>query len=125
MFEGTWYSRFESVKAYHNTELKHLVRGTDEGIGTGILNDQRLRYGICSHGENIGVNVYADGGLETFNGYKGWIQLEVMCTGTTRLKGGRAHRYCVKGKPNEICKRVSILALWVPLDELPSMICLS
>ena len=125
MYEGKRYSRFEPVKAYHNTKLKHLVRGTDEGIGIGILNDQRLRYGICSHCENIGVNVYADGGLETFNGYKGWVQLELKCIGTTRLKGGRARRYCVKGKTSEICKRVSIVALWVPRDELPSMICLS
>ena len=32
----------------------------------------------------MGVNVYADGGLETFEGGQGWVQLEVACQKTTR-----------------------------------------
>ena len=125
MFEGKTYSRYEPVVAYHNTQLKHLVSGTKEGIGNGILKDRRLRYGRLSHGTCIGVNVYGDGGLETFEGHTGWIQLEVLCTGTTKLKRGRADRYCVKGPTNGICDNVSIRALWVPYDELPPLVFLS
>ena len=106
-----------------------LVRGTrsydDKFTGNGILVDGRLHYGCCSHQGNSGVNVYSDGGLETFHGSKGWVQLEVRCTNTTKLTGGRDKRYCVKGTAGAQCLKAALVALWVPMDEVPSMVALS
>ena len=73
-------------------------------------------------GGHSGVNVYSDGGLETFAGFTGWVQLEVHCTNTTILKGGRPNRYCLKGPSGQTCFKAAIVALWVPLDEIPSMV---
>ena len=106
-----------------------LVRGTrswdGDVIGHGILVEGRLRYGCCSHRGNSGVNVYSDGGLETFGATKGWVQLEVRCTDTTILKRGRSNRYCVKGTRGELCRKVAIVALWVLLDEMPEFVLMS
>ena len=94
-------------------------------IGKSILVEGRLRYGICTHETNSGVNVYADGGLETFSGFKKWVQLEVYCTNTKKLQGGRDHRYCVNGPFNNVCTKVVIVALWVPSDQVPWIVKLS
>ena len=106
-----------------------LVRGTrsydDKFTGNGILVDGRLHYGCCSHQGNSGVNVYSDGGLETFHGSKGWVQLEVRCTNTTKLQGGRTNRYCVNGDRGEVCRKVAIVALWIIVDELPPFVFMS
>ena len=92
---------------------------------SGILRDGRLRYGNGTHQGDSGVNIYSDGGLETFGGSKGWVQLEVRCTNTKKLKGGRVNRYCVKGRPGEVCHKVAIVALWILYEEVPPMIMLS
>ena len=97
-------------------------------IGDGILVEGRLRYGIRTHDGHSGVNIYSEGGLETFNGFKGpkgWVQLEVRCSNTTRLVGGRPGQYCVKGPRREVCNKVALVALWVRLDEIPPLVLLS
>ena len=125
-FEGRTYSSDEWVLAYHNCHVESLVRSTDcwgNELGRGILIDGRLRYGYSSHKRNIGVNVYADGGLETFKPqWPGWVQLEVECNSTTKLQSGRGHRYCVKGASGELCMKVRLCTLWVLVYELPPII---
>ena len=129
-FDGRTYGPGEFCVAYHNTRVEHLVHPatawTGETIGNGILIDQRLCFGICAHGPHSGVNVYKDGGLETFSASNpGWVQLEVDCCCTTKLKGGRINRYCVKGPRLQTCKKAVIRALWVPIEELPVLLRLS
>ena len=99
--------------------------GASASRNYGILRQLRLAYGRCGHGGNVGVNVYADGGLETFEGVQGWVQLEVLCQKTTRLVRGRRHRYCICGPNDELCLYVALKALWVPMDELPGMVLLA
>ena len=134
VFEGLSVPADHYVVAYHNTKLEHLVNPPtwnwpDPGPPSpnyGILRQMRLAYGRCSHNANVGVNVYADGGLETFEGTQGWVQLEVLCQKTTRLGGrGREHRYCMCGPSDELCLYAALEALWVPKDELPAMVLLS
>ena len=131
LYDDVWKAPQETVIGYHNTTLESLVRGTPCRYttitnGNGILVDGRLRYGSCTHQGNSGVNVYSDGGLETFNGFTGWVQLEVRCTNTTHLKGkGRHKRYCVRGPSGQTCFKAAIVALWVPLEEVPPMVLLS
>ena len=122
----------DSVIAYHNTPLKSLVEPTlawtGEPIGNGILVDERLRFGICTHGGCSGVNLYSDGGLQTFHSLTtpGWVQLEVACCNTTKLKGGGCgKRYCIRGPGFATCDKAVLRALWVPLRELPSLVWLS
>ena len=81
--------------------------------------------GYCTHNGLSGVNVYSDGGLDTFAGSEGWVQLEVLCTNTTRIPSGRKKRYCVRGPCGEVCHKAAIVALWVLFDEIPSMVYLS
>ena len=120
--------RDRPVIAFHNTKLENLVQAHQYELQQpcasyrGVLFDQRLRYGRGTHCGCKGVNVYADGGLETFDGYEGWVQLEVQCQRTTTLKGGRRRRYCVRGTSDEPCLDVVLLALWVPLAEVPTMV---
>ena len=127
-FEGQWHEPGQTVVAYHNTRLTSLVSSTEvcgEHIGNGILNDGRLMYGVCTHLRNSGVNVYADGGLETFGDSTGWCQLEVDCSQTKRLQGGRGARYCIRGEGGTLCRKVALRALWVPFAEIPWPIFLS
>ena len=130
-YDDVWKAPKETVIGYHNTTLESLVSGTRCRYttitnGNGILVDGRLRYGSCTHHGNSGVNVYSDGGLETFNGFTGWVQLEVRCTNTTHLRGkGRHKRYCVRGPSGQTCFKAAIVALWVPLEEVPPMVFLS
>ena len=116
----------ETVTAYHNTRLESLIRPTqcwDGGeIGNGILVDGRFRYGCETYEGHRGVNIYSDGGLETFEGATGWVQLEVRCTNTTKLKGGREHRYCICGPRGKICYKAALVALGVPLEEVPPIV---
>ena len=123
-YEGRWWWPHEPVAGFHNTRLESLISATHtwngRTIGKGILWEGRLRYGICTHALNSGVNIYADGGLETFYyGDEPWGQFEVLCTNTTKLHGGRDHRYCVNGPFNEICRKVVLIALWVPSNHVP------
>ena len=97
--------------AYHNTQLANLIAPNCNGHGNGILRDRRLRYGVLTHLKNQGVNVYADGGLETFEGFVGRVQLEVRVCSTTKLNGGRSGRYCINGKPGEVCRKAVIEAM--------------
>ena len=125
-YDGCWKAPDETVVGFHNTRLESLVQSTPSWTGTpngrGILVDGRLRYGTCSHKGNIGVNVYSDGGLDTFAGSTGWVQLELRCTNTTKLKGGAPNRYCINGPSGDICYKAAIVALWVLWDEVPAMI---
>ena len=108
---------------YHNTRLESLINATTSwsgDIGSGILVDGRLRYGSCTHNGCRGVNIYSDGGYETFAGSQGWVQLELLCLNTTKLQGGRQNRYCIRGPRGAICYKASILALWIPYDEVPT-----
>ena len=121
-----------TVLGFHNTPLNSLVEPTiawnGEGIGNGILVDERLRFGICTHAGCSGVNVYSDGGLQTFDSLNtpGWVQLEVACCNTTKLKGGGCDtRYCIRGPGFVTCEKAVLKALWVPLVELPSLVWLS
>lgn len=128
-YDGWQKDPQETVVGFHNTRLESLVEATPTWTGTpngnGILVDGRLRYGCCTHNGCSGVNVYSDGGLETFDGSKGWVQLEVRCTNTTKLKGGRQGRYCVCGPSGEVCNKAALVALWVIYDEVPKMVALS
>ena len=127
-YESMWYEHNEAVVGFHNTPLAALTTPTVDwtGVehGTGILKDQRLMYGKCEHNGLHGVNVYADGGCETFVG-SGWVSLEVRCSGTTRLRGRREGRYCVCGPSAETCMNAVLLALWVPFEELPPLVFLT
>ena len=131
MFEGRYMPADQWVVAFHNTKLEHLVRQPTwnwpqpyESPNYGILRQKRLAYGRCGHDSNVGVNVYADGGLETFEGHQGWVQLEVRCQKTTHL-GGREQRYCICGPRDELCLYAALVALWVPKDEIPPMVLLA
>ena len=128
-YEGEWRSPYETVIGFHNTRLESLVLPTYGpnvvANGNGILRDGRLRYGCQTHDHNSGVNVYADGGLETFDTRRDWVQLEVRCTNTKRLRGGRKRRYCVRGPYGDICRKVALVTLWIPIDEVPSMVLLA
>ena len=114
---------------YHNTKLENLIQPftpwTGRPIGNGILKDGRICFGVCTHQGNSGVNVYSDGGLETFDGSTDWVQLEVEVCDTTSLRGGRASRYCVRGPAYETCDKVVLKALWVPFHKLPGIVWLS
>ena len=129
MYDGCWQHPQDTVIGFHNTKLESLVEPTPSWTGIpnsyGILWDGRLRYGSCTHDTHKGVNLYSDGGLETFDDCTGWVQLEVRCTNTTKLRGGRNNRYCVSGPSGDICNKVAIVALLVPLAELPSIVFLS
>ena len=130
-FEGLTVAADHYVVAFHNTKVQHLVSRptwpwvSPQSPNYGILLQRRLAYGRCGHEGNVGVNVYADGGLETFEGAQGWVQLEVLCQKTTRLRGGRSGRYCICGPSDQICKYAALEALWVPKDELPNMVLLT
>ena len=125
-YEGQWKNPHETVVAYHNTYLERLVSPTrcldGSNIGKGILLDGRLRYGDQRHGGCGGVHVYSDGGLETFNGNTGRVQLEVHCTNTMELKRGRRNRYCINGPKGEICEKASIVAIWILHGEVPPIL---
>ena len=117
----------DTVKGFHNTRLESLVQGTlfdwnDIVIGNGILIDGRLCFGICYHGLCRGVNIYCDDAHETFEGSMGWVQLEVICTKTTKIKGGRSGRYCIKGPAGQKCKHAAVIALWILKREVPPVI---
>lgn len=128
VFEDRFCNPDVYVEAFHNTRLQHLVGANAHGHGAGILFDRRMRFGVWGHNNNVGVNVYADGGLETFEDCRGeptrgWVQLEVRCTNTTRLTGkGRRHRYCINGPSGQVCLKAALQALWVPMDELPPIV---
>ena len=128
-YNGFWKNSHESVIGYHNTRLESLIRATPlwsgMQIGSGILVDGRLRYGCCTHNGCSGVNIYSDGGYETFAGSQGWVQLEVRCANTKKLQGGRPNRYCIRGTNGEVCDKATLLALWVPYDEIPSRFALT
>ena len=128
-YDGCWKASHETVIGYHNTRLESLVAPTPQwngmNNGSGILVDGRLQCGCCTHNGLSGVNVYSDGGHETFAASKGWVQLEVRCTNTTKLQGGRPNRYCIRGENGEVCYKAALLALWIPYDEVPSIVVLS
>ena len=128
-YDGCQKDPQETVVGFHNTRLESLVEATPTWTGTpngnGILVDGRLRYGCCTHNGCSGVNVYSDGGLETVAGSTGWVQLEVRCTNTTKLKGGREGRYCVCGPSGEVCNKAALVALWIIYDEVPKMVLVS
>ena len=92
------------------------------GLCTVPLLAQHVITPKCSLHGHEGVNVYSDGGLETFDESTGLVQLEVLCTNTTELMGGRGKQYSVSGPSGAICFNVAILALWVRLKYLPSMV---
>ena len=122
-YEGRWLWPHQAVVGFHNARLESLIRPTHSWngrtVGNGILWEGRLRYGNSTHNKNAGVNIYADGGCETFYGPQVWGSLEVHCTNTKRLQGGRPGRYCVNGPFNHVCTKVVIVALWVPSDQVP------
>ena len=125
VYEGRSMSRFETVTVFHGTRLSSLVHSTrdwqGEDLGRGILHQQRLVYGSCTHGNKSGCNFHTDGSW-TFDGSSGWVQLECDVTSTSKLKGGAEGRYCVRGPRNEICLKAILRALWVPYDEIPAMV---
>ena len=93
-YDGWQKDPQETVVGFHNTRLESLVEATPTWTGTpngnGILVDGRLRYGCCTHNGCSGVNVYSDGGLETFDGSKGWVQLSIASPKTVSgWKGDR------------------------------------
>ena len=128
-YEGIDKGPCEDVIGFRNTTLKSLVRGTHISwwgtIGEGILVESRLRYGVCTHDGNSGVNVYSDGGLDTFKGHTGWVSLQVKCTNTKKLNGGADNRYCINGPKNDICYKAVLMNLLVPEEEVPLMAALS
>ena len=63
--------------------------------------------------------VYSDGGLETFDDYLEWVQLELKCTDTKRVKGGGNNRFCVCGTAGEKCTKAALLRLLVPFPMVP------
>ena len=129
IYDGAIHNSGGRCVGYHNTRIEHLINPTEvwngQLLGNGILKDGRLCYGVCTHHGNSGVNVYSDGGLETFHGSQGWVQLEVEVCDVTKLRDGRINRYCVRGTAFETCEKVVLNALWVPMRELPSLLYLS
>ena len=136
-FEGRDYGPHEPVTVFHNTRLESLVQSTPDQndqnwnpwshepvqIGSGILNDQRLYYGTCTHDKRSGVNVNVDGSW-AFEYSTGWVALECDAVGTVRLRDSWK-KYCVRGPPYNKCFKVALKALWVPFDELPDFIFLT
>lgn len=140
VLECTGYYEFHGMQkgpgdaaciAFHITRLEHLVHPAEawarDPIGNGILIDQRLCFGICGHDGHSGVNVYSGGGLDTFDSQSapGWVQLEVACCNTTKLKKGRGHTYCIQGPGFQVCQQAVLLARWVPMVELPNIVWLN
>ena len=130
-FEGQYKRCNEPVTAYHNTPLNSLAVGTldwaGRQLGMGILREERLVYGSGSHAGKSGCNFHTDG-CWAFDGaghVTGWAQLECLCVMTSKLKGGAAGRYCVRGPVGETGLKVVLRALWVPTDECPSMVYLT
>ena len=128
--DGEWHTAL--VPGFHNTKLENLVRPQEYQarwnlplLGRGILHDQRLRYGRCSHGGKSGVNVYSQdtgAALDSFLGCTGWVQLELRCHSLSKLRGGAAHRYCITGPAGDVCNKAHLFALWVPGEEVPWML---
>jgi hypothetical protein len=124
-YGGTMHRYCDRVLGWHNCPLGSLVKPSFGRIGCGILVDRRLRFGENSHNGNIGVYLYSDGGVDTFEYTRGWVSLEIMACNTTRLRGGRVNRYCVNGPTGVACMKAVLNALWVPFDELPSLVFLA
>ena len=127
-FEGRHYGAQEPVIVYHNTKLTSLVGPTQDlcspaWIGDGILNEERLHYGTCTHGRKSGVNVHADG-CWCFDGDTGWVQLECAAVCTSKLCNSWK-KYCVRGKAFAMSFKAVLRALWVPYDEIPPLIFLT
>ena len=128
--DGEWHTAL--VPGFHNTKLENLVRPQEYQaswnlplLGRGILHDQRLRYGRCSHCGKSGVNVYSQdtgAALDSFLGCTGWVQLELRCHSLSKLRGGAAHRYCITGPAGDVCNKAHLFALWVPQEEVPWML---
>ena len=123
--EGKHMGAFQTATLFHGTRLSPLVHPTldwtGRTLGTGILHQQRLVYGICTHGGKAGCNFHTDG-CWTFDGSSGWVQLKCDVTSVSKLKGGSAGRYCICGPKNEICFKAILRALWAPFDEIPAMV---
>ena len=117
--DGEWHTAL--VPGFHNTKLENLVRPQEYQaswnlplLGRGILHDQRLRYGRCSHGGKSGVNVYSQdtgAALDSFLGCTGWVQLELRCHSLSKLRGGAAHRYCIRGPAGDVCNKAHLRSL--------------
>ena len=118
--DGEWRQPGQSAGPfYHNTSFSSLISSNDCAPNSSGIMYEGLRYGVCTHGKCRGVNFYTDGGLETFAGSTGWVQLEINVTKATKIKSGRAHRYCIIGPPGEKCSFVSLSALLIPFEEVP------
>ena len=132
-FENRWYGAREPVTVFHNTKLESLVQSTPDRsglnpyapvhIGSGILNEQRLYYGACTHDRKHGVNVNVDGSW-AFENSTGWVALECLAVCTVRLPNCWK-KYCVRGVPYHKSYKVALQALWIPYDELPAFIFLT
>ena len=132
-FENRYYGAREPVTVFHNTKLESLVQPTmDQSgenpldpvlIGEGILNEQRLYHGACTHDQRHGVNVNVDGSW-MFERDRGWVALECLAVCTVKLPK-TWKKYCVRGQPYTKCFKVALKALWVPYDELPAFIFLT
>ena len=124
-FEGVQYQPSQMVTVYHNTHVSHLVEPTmpfeGQMDGKGILNDQRLRYGRGTHAGCKGVEVHAYGSLDQFEGCHDRVQLEIHACGLEKLTNTH-FKYCMKGEAPNICMRARLVALWVPMDEVPRML---
>jgi hypothetical protein len=125
--EGRHYEPHEIVwPVFHNTRLASLVGASETAPTTsrGIFGDGFLQYGTCSHQGAAGVNYYTDGGVETFSSGDKWVSLELAVTAGVQLKNGRAHGYCIKGRPGR-CFYAQCKALWVMATDVPTFALLS
>ena len=103
---------------WHITRVSNLVAKNVDTLNAipasnGILVDNGLRYGSCTHNGNSGVNFFTYFPTDMLS--TGYVALKVDAIHCTKLKGGSACRLCSRGPAGEIATTVavrSVVFLW-------------
>ena len=95
-----------TCRMWHFTDIQHLTGPCQPTwrpeYGNGILIDKFMRYGVCTHQNCTGVNVYAYFPSQWFSSGDEWCVVTLECLPyMTKLKGGAKGRYCIRGKETE------------------------
>jgi len=114
---------------FHQTKLRSLVGPTSQAaygmqpLGNGILAEG-FRYGHGSHDNCRGVNFYSVKPCFNFNDadLDIWVICHLLALDGKKLKGGAEYRYCVRGTPGELCRKVALQAISCQLKDLPPLL---